>query len=142
MINTFSFPTFTPIQRGKWDKAFAMAGNPNVGFDFANTPFGTDQFDGYFKIKTPSTLKYQDVFTGFIFYKPLEEHIVKEGFPFMLNNFEDTLIRRAECVSASNADSWKEYINLAKRDKINSKTMPYANYYNWITTIGFSILWL
>ena len=138
MINTISM-IFIPIQHGKWDKAFAMAGNPNVGFDFNNSPFGTDDFDAFIKIKTPSTLKYQDVFTGFIFYKPLEDHISKQDFPYMLYHFEDTIIRRAECVSDDNAGYWKEKINSPDRDKIISNTTNYATVYNLITKAVFSI---
>jgi hypothetical protein len=42
MLNTISMKNpaiMTPIQNGKWDKAFALAGNPNVGFDFTDSPF-------------------------------------------------------------------------------------------------------
>jgi hypothetical protein len=138
MFNSMNLTTFTPIQYGKWDRAFAVAGNPNVGFDFAGSPFGTDHFDAFVKTITPCSLNYQDVFTGFIFYKPIEEHIKKNGFPYMLYNFEDTLIRRAECVSVSNAEFWKKYIHSSYRDEIFTETPPYAIYYNLITKIGFS----
>ena len=33
MINTTS-GLFTPIQYGKWETSFKIAGNPNVGFNF------------------------------------------------------------------------------------------------------------
>jgi hypothetical protein len=142
MFNTISMKymaLMTPIQHGKWDKAFAMAGNPNVGFDFAGSPFGNDHFDAFIKPFTPSHLKYQDVFTGFIFNKPVEEHYKKVGFPYMLYHFEDTLIRRAECFSASVAESWKNHINSPYRDEIITEILPYAMIYNLITKIGFSI---
>jgi hypothetical protein len=145
MINSISFLNYfilSPLtQHGKWDKAFAVTGNSNVGFDFVGSPFGTDQFDAFLKFKTPDSLKYQDIFSGFIFYKPLEEHIHKEGFPYMLYNFEDTLIRRAECVSPSHAENWKKLINLNYyHDKDDFETIPYAIFYNLITKVGFSIL--
>ena len=56
----------------------------------------------------------------------------------MLYNFEDTLIKRAECVSASNANSWKKAINSTERDEVVSETISYATYY-LITKIGFLI---
>ncbi len=37
--------TRAPVQGGKWDAAFQVLGNPEVGFDFAGTPFGADHFD-------------------------------------------------------------------------------------------------
>ena len=57
----------------------------------------------------------------------------------MLCNFEDTIIRRAECVSDDNAGYWKEKINSPDRDKIISNTTNYATVYNLITKAVFSI---
>lgn len=141
-INTISFRfrfIFTPIQHGKWDRAFSTVGNPNVGFNFENSPFGIDKFDGY--VGSPSDeLKYKDVFTGFIFYKPLEQHIQKEGFPYMLHNFQDSVLRRAKCVSVSHAKNWEKRIESLQKDKIYTEPMHYAAIYNLIVNIGFSIL--
>jgi len=62
---------FTPVQNGKWETAFSTLGNPDAGFDFSGSPFGDDDFDAAF-LQTPS-LKYKDVFTGFIHYKPVSQ---------------------------------------------------------------------
>jgi hypothetical protein len=61
------------IQDGKWDAAFLCANNQPIGFNFAdaNNPFGQDAFD-YGQIPS-SWGKYQDIFTGFVFYKPLKD---------------------------------------------------------------------
>ena len=119
LINTVPFGLgifWGQVQNGKWDKAFSLAGNPNVGFDFENSPFGFDNFDGAIGFPT-GELKYKDVFTGFVFYKPLEQCINKTGFPFMLYNFNDSLIRRAKCISESFAGSWKDTIKYYENDK-------------------------
>jgi hypothetical protein len=68
---------FTAIQEGKWDAAFAVLGNPNLGFDFKSSPLGEDSFDYFPFIRTD--LRYQDVFTGFVFFKPLEGHRLSWG---------------------------------------------------------------
>ena len=142
LINTVPFGLgiiWGQIQNGKWDKAFSLAGNPNVGFNFENSPFGSDNFDG--AIGFPSgELKYKDVFTGFVFYKPLEQHINKTGFPFMVYNFNDSLIRRAKCVSESLAGTWKNTIKYYENDKIYTNEMSYALFYNLIVNIGFSVI--
>ncbi len=84
----------TALQDGKWDAAFAALGNTDAGFDFANSPFGDDSFD-YFPV--PSQYKYRDVFTGFVFHKPLEEHKMSEGIPGIIDDaFVNELIRRYE----------------------------------------------
>jgi len=80
------------LQDGKWDAAFAALGNPDAGFDFANSPFGNDSFD-YFPV--PSQYRYRDVFTGFVFHKPLEEHKMSDGIPNIVDAaFANELIRR------------------------------------------------
>jgi hypothetical protein len=127
------------MQNGKWDRAFEISGNPDVGFDFANSPFGQDQFEGNFGIS--KELDFKDVFTGYIFYKPLEQHIKKNNFPFMLHNFEDSIIQRAKCVSLAHAEHWKKNIEtIYKNDKIYTEAYPYAIVYNLIVNVGFSII--
>lgn len=130
---------FLPVQNGKWDRAFNISGNPNVGFDFENSPLGSDKFDGLTGYPSDE-LKYKDVFTGFIFYKPLEQHIKKTGFPYMLYNFKDSLIRRAKCISVSYEESFKNEIKYYKNDNIETEKLPYAYSYNLIVTFGFSII--
>jgi hypothetical protein len=155
MINTISFKLgliFTPIQNGKWDKAFSFLGNPNVGFDFENSPFGQDRFDAF--IGNPAKgLRYTDVFTGFVFFNPLEKHFHKTGFPYMLDNFEDTLINRAKSVSLAYSEKWKISIENYKKKKtcrgyikhaslvnLCNGFIEYATLYNTIVNIGFSIV--
>lgn len=76
------------IQQGKWDAAFLVMGNKPTGFDFANSPFGEDIFD-YGQI--PSTWgKYQDIFTGMIFYAPLKDHELYLNIP----NFYDPAYKK------------------------------------------------
>ncbi len=84
----------TPIQSGKWDAAFAVAGNPNLGFNFKGSLFGRDSFD-YFPI--PVNRTYQDIFTGFVFYKPLSEHRMSFGVVGLLDpEFTAELVRRCQ----------------------------------------------
>jgi len=86
----------TAIQNGKWDAAFAVAGNPDRGFDFKGSPFGRDPFD-YFPFPIPVTYTYQDVFTGFVFYKPLSEHRMSFGVPDIFDaSFAAELVRRCQ----------------------------------------------
>jgi hypothetical protein len=79
-----------PIQGGKWDAAFEVTGNRDVGFNFEGSPFGNDYFD-YFTFRKHN-LKYKDVFNGYIFYKPLREHKLVIGIPGFFNNGYDKII--------------------------------------------------
>jgi hypothetical protein len=68
-----------PVQGGKWDAAFAVLGNPNLGFDFKGSPLGEDCFD-LFPYRNIDA-RYREVFTGFVFFKPLQEHRLSIGLP-------------------------------------------------------------
>lgn len=103
----------TVLQDGKWDAAFSVLGNPDIGFDFVNSPFGNDSFD-YFPL--PSQYRYQNVFTGFIFYRPLEEHKMSMGIPDLFDAaFVDELIRRYEI--EGEAQSRQEIIRKIEKHK-------------------------
>ena len=81
------------LQQGKWDASFAEAGNKSVGFNFTNTPFGKDSFD----LWTPGNagFTYQDVFTGFAFYKPIEEQkLIRGTSGFLDSAYLDEFFRR------------------------------------------------
>ena len=155
LLNTISFKygyLFTPIQKGKWDRVFDELNNQNTGFNFVGSPFGKDEFDMNIG-KQVSGVRYQDIFNGFIFYKPLKKHMHKTGFPYMLYNFEDSLIKRAKCVSPEYAEKWKEQIKNYKTDNIRNGLIQhaslvnlcngkaeYATLYNLVFNIGFSII--
>ncbi|HEY5914183.1 MAG TPA: hypothetical protein VJA21_26650 [Verrucomicrobiae bacterium] len=84
----------TALQQGKWDAAFAVVANPGIAFDFSGSPFGEDDFD-YFPF-IPHRRRYQDVFTGFVFFKPLEAHRQSFGLPGLIDaSFGEEYARRA-----------------------------------------------
>jgi hypothetical protein len=140
MLNTASY-IFTPIQYGKWETAFKIAGNPNVGFNFKGSPFGDDKWDGFFL--TPKSFTYKDVFTGFIFYKPLNQQISKRGFPYEFVNFQDTLLRRAACIDANEVKKEQIFIKQYNNDPksiLESGPTPYGLFFNGVNIIFFPFL--
>ncbi|MGX5690365.1 hypothetical protein [Arcticibacter tournemirensis] len=78
-----------PIQDGKWDASFKIAGKENIGFDFTDSPFGKEHLDIW--ADTTANYRYQDIFTGFVFYLPLEKHKISFGVKnfFYGVNFEE-----------------------------------------------------
>ena len=80
-----------PIHGGKWDAAFRRAGVAEAGFDFAGSPFGDDAFD-YFAFR-PHSRSYREVFTGFVFYRPLSEHFLLSGIPGLFDDGFETVFR-------------------------------------------------
>lgn len=65
-----------------------------VGFDFKNSPLGIDSFD-YAHGKNNVQFKYQDIFTGMVFYLPLSEHKLSSGIPGLVPScFKKEFLRR------------------------------------------------
>ncbi|MDR2836429.1 MAG: RDD family protein, partial [Bacteroidales bacterium] len=73
LINNFKvygLTLYSTINNGKWETAFKQNNLVSVGFNFNNTPFGEDNFDMSGIAERKNYLKYQDIFTGLVFYKP------------------------------------------------------------------------
>jgi hypothetical protein len=113
------------IQNGIWDNAFSEIGNKSLGFDFKNSPFGLDEFDMAIQPSWADFI-YQDVFTGFVFYKSLGDHITSMGFPGILNNnFEEEMLERAKLIDNR---AYLEYIEKVRLLKENEIVLNYVNY--------------
>ncbi len=112
---------FAPISEGKWDAAFAVAGDRAVGFDLASSPFGSDHFDFFpFRLR-PAT--YEQMFTGFVFYLPLARHRMVVGLPGLLaDGFAATLDARL-------AIAGEPPLTAEQRAELETRrTLTYADY--------------
>ncbi len=72
------------IQKGKWDAAFEIAKKDDLGFDFKNSPFGKDHFDMW--SFTEHDNNYQDIFTGFAYYKSPKEFELIDGVEGLIDS--------------------------------------------------------
>lgn len=98
MFNRTKKGTDKLTQNGKWDAAFAACGNKSIGFDLAGTPFGEDHFDLHPRCRN-GKYKYKEIYTGFIFYKPVEEWVFGLGIPHPADSgFEEELAWRDSSV--------------------------------------------
>lgn len=81
------------LQQGKWDAAFSATGNKSTGFNLMNTPFGKDSFDLW--VPGNAGFTYQDVFTGLVFYNPIEAQKLITGISgFIDSAYLDEFFRR------------------------------------------------
>jgi uncharacterized RDD family membrane protein YckC len=114
------------IQNGIWDNAFSEIGNKSLGFDLKNSPFGIDEFDMTLQ-RSWADFNYQDVFTGFVFYKSIEDHITSMGFPGILdNNFEDKILERAKLIDNKAYLEYSEKVSLLKENEIILNYVDYS----------------
>ncbi len=115
-----------PIQNGYWDGAFEKLGNPKLGFDLKNTPFGKDNFDLYIS-NHRKRYSYQDVFTGFVFWEPLANHTISSGFPYMYDH-KTEILRRAKKQGFKNLEmgiSFESLLENVKKKPINRNRVDY-----------------
>jgi hypothetical protein len=101
-------------QEGYWDAAFSITNHYDTGFDFKNSPFGIDTFD-FTNGRNNEQFRYQDIFTGFVYYLPLTKHQLSLGVPGLAPpSFREEFLRR---IKICNGDEY--YLEL-KRDSILS----------------------
>jgi hypothetical protein len=88
------------IHDGRWDAAFRSLGLEDLGFDFTGSPFGRDSFDIWPRRDHPFT--FSDVFTGFVFWLPVEKHRAVVGIPgFIDSSFAGEYLRRFRIFSTA-----------------------------------------
>lgn len=128
LINT-RFIISVPVASGVWDAAFEKTGNKPLGFNFQGSPFGTCYFDLYpfdvifqplRKSNCPSSdgsLRYRDVFTGFVFTHPVKDQYFQSNTPGYFDGFEEEYIRRSGCL----ADEYR------KAAKLEMQSLKYEN---------------
>lgn len=99
-----------PVQHGKWDVAFEQMPQSAFAFNFKGSPFGKDRFDLSPFISPLGRKKYEDIFTGMIYYLPIREHIFKIGYPYMLEGEnENIFLERVKIMDKENYDLIKKY---------------------------------
>ena len=108
------------IADGKWDAAFWALNNPSVGFDFKNSPFGTDKFDHYLPPLTD--VKYQDIYTGFVFYGGVTSWNLTAGIPGIVDDeFKQEHLRRNKILNDNASfETEKVYFNTVRTSSIYS----------------------
>lgn len=108
------------VKNGEWDRYFRAAGKTDVGFDLASSPFAGEICD-----LIPSTAKekymYGDIFTGLIYYRPIEEHLLVEGWPgFVDESFRKEFERRVKIFCQASDIEFSEEFLRYHIDKINN----------------------
>jgi hypothetical protein len=123
------------VDDGKWDAAFALANKNNIGFDLKSTPFGETPFQKY-SLHAETARQMQDYFDGFVFYEPVENHILSWGYPnFIDKNFEKEMKRRNQIYYGKLITffigSTKKYYNTVKEKPYNNLDMLIKQRNKW-----------
>ena len=134
------YPTSNEIKLvadGKWDAAFKLTGNKNIGFDFAGTPFGETKFDMYnFGGNAYKSVDFETLFDGFVFYEPIENFQLAVGIPHLFDDssFVEEFYRRTaidEQITLDEAKSSTETQNYIKEtNELKINKLPNLDQYN------------
>jgi hypothetical protein len=136
IIPTDKFMVYNAIQYGKWDRAFEENKNRPIGFDFKGSPFGKDAFDYFpysYYFPYVTNLKYEDVFTGFIFNKPIFKWKIDNYYPFRKYGAEKEYLEKHSGIIINNSElenATEDY----KPNKMNDKNKMriFISLYNFI----------
>ena len=120
-INTYLYNErgnlFNVLQDGKWDAAFKASNVENVGFNLNNTVFGNDNFDYW---TAQNNFTYKDIFTGFVFYMPIDKFKMAMGIPHIMENgFYDEYRKREALL----IDAFKKAFNVDRAPEDEKKIM-------------------
>jgi hypothetical protein len=106
---------FWPVAGGRWNAAFEQTGNRPTGFDLAGTPFGKEPFDLFpWNPSIRGRLKYQDVFTGFVFVNAARAQYFLEGVPGYYRGWEEEMRRRARLFGS-------DYVKMVDQEIVREK---------------------
>lgn len=94
----------SPIRGGVFDRAFEADGNRPLGFHLADSPFGSEPFDGIYEIKyNIATGNYSDNFDGYLFLRPIvDEPKARPLTEIFDEEFVTELKRRASAMGTEN----------------------------------------
>ncbi|MDO5394540.1 MAG: hypothetical protein Q4F07_01100 [Bacteroidales bacterium] len=94
----------SPIRGGVFDKAFEAIGNRPLGFCLADSPFGSEPFDGIYEIKyNIATGSYSDNFDGYLFLCPIaDEPKARPLTEIFDDEFVAEIKRRASAMGTEN----------------------------------------
>lgn len=100
-----------PIQQGRWDAAFEQAKDSAFAFSFKGSPFGKDAFDHFVLPWSSLNAKhYEDMFTGFIYYKSPVEQYTSVGFNHMFDQENVDKFMRRDSILTGYSITGLEYL--------------------------------
>jgi len=121
------------IENGKWDAAFKYANLTNVGFDLHNTPFGQTKMAS-FTLNPNQKNSIQDFYHGFVFYKPVEEHVIAYGYPNFIDDVFRKELRRRNRIrnpfKSYKKGNWEQY-NTVEKTKYENIESLVSQRENW-----------
>ncbi|MCL2312212.1 MAG: RDD family protein, partial [Firmicutes bacterium] len=127
------------VQKGKWKTAFKNNNYQPVGFNLSGTPFGEDSFDIYPTLGKRTNFKWQDLFTGLVFYKPAEDWTFSD-YPYKVHAAQREYDWAVENNLLVNKKGALKYLQLLKKPEDYKLFLAYLNLYDYIDILLFVLI--
>ena len=126
------------LRNGEWDVAFEQMPTDKFAFDLKDSPFGKDNFD-YFVLPwaKENSMRYQDIFNGFIYYTALINHRTSVGFNHLFD--PENIKKLEEREKQLPGYSLKAWEFLKEGPQVTEGKDIYFEYNRWINII---FLWI
>jgi len=111
-----------PAMNGTLDAAALEIPDSIWAIDFRNCPLGNMLFDLMPNKKDKCT--YKDLFVGMIYCKHPSEWILSANYPFILDNYQDTFLKRSALIGEKYLEQEKELIKNGYYDTIDRHNLP------------------
>lgn len=113
----------SPAMNGTLDAASLEIQDSIWAIDFENCPLGNTLFDLMPFKRDKCT--YKDLFVGMIYCKHPNSWKLSENYPFILDNFKDTLLKRSTLLENDYVKRQNDLIEKRYYDTINSRKSPF-----------------
>jgi len=130
---------YHPVQKGKWKVAFKCNNNQPTGFNLKGTPFGEDLFDICPTAGKRTKLKWQDFFTGLVFYKPSEDWTFT-NYPYQVYAAQREYDWAVENNLLADTAGALKYLELLKKPEDYKLLWAYLNLYDYIDILLFVLI--
>lgn len=130
-----------PAMNGTLDAAALEVTDDIWAIDFKNCPIGNTHWD-LFPSHKLNNLRYRDLFVGMIYCKHPSNWIVSHNYPFILDNYEDTLLERSALVGEKYFSEIKNRIEKKYYGRLNKYQCELVKQYNLLFLIIHSVILL
>jgi len=116
--------TSLPTMNGSLDAAALEIPDSIWAIDFKNCPLGNTYCDLFPRLYKKNKLTYKDLFAGMVYCKHPSNWIIADNYPFILDNYKDTLLKRSALLGEERLKITKNEIEQKYFDTIYKRQAP------------------
>ncbi|MCL2651641.1 MAG: hypothetical protein FWD60_11550, partial [Candidatus Azobacteroides sp.] len=135
-VNGTTQLTLSPTMNGTLDAAALEIEDSIWAIDFRDCPLGNTHLDLFPRLYKQNSLTYKDLFVGMVYCNPPSKWIRSDNYPFILDNYQDTLLKKSALLGEKYLREQKELIKIGSYDTIDRRGSPFLA----ITNLSFLLI--